>query len=89
MQLKPMADQVLVRLKPTQNAVKGGIFIPDAAQEKSNEGKVVAIGPKVADVKVGNRVLLPNYGGTAVKLEGHDCVLYHEKDIIGIIEEES
>ena len=75
--------------------VRGGIIIPDSAKEKSQEAKVVALGtggkdengkPVPFSVKKGDRVLLSQYGGTPVKVEGVEYILVSESDILGVIE---
>jgi chaperonin GroES len=92
--IKPLGARVLVKLAETAEVKKGGIIIPDAAKEKPVEGKVIAIGIKrdddgkeiAMDVKVGDTVLLPKYGGTEVKLDdGKDYQLVREDDLLGVI----
>ena len=93
--IKPLGARVLVKLAETAEVKKGGIIIPDAAKEKPVEGKVIAIGVKrdedgkevAMDVKVGDTVLLPKYGGTEVKLDdGKEYQIVREEDILGILE---
>ncbi len=94
-QIKPLGDRVLVQPIEEQEVKKGGIIIPDTAKEKPQEGKVVALGSgKVDDkgkkvgfeVKKGDRVLIPKYGGTEVKIANETYLLIKEEDILGIIE---
>ena len=74
--------------------MKGGIYIPDTAKEKPMEGKIIAVGKKTDkdgkevkfDVKVGDRVLLPKYGGTEVKIDDKEYQLVREEDLLGVIE---
>lgn len=95
MKIKPLGDRVLVEPIKEDDAVKGGIIIPDSAKEKPTTGKVVAVGTgklddagkKIAfNVKAGDKVLMPKYGGTEVKLDGKEFQLIREEDILGIIE---
>jgi len=93
--IKPLGDRVLVQPIEEKETKKGGIIIPDTAKEKPQEGKVIALGSgkvdehgkKVAfEVKKGDRVLIPKYGGTEVKIEDETYLLIKEEDILGIIE---
>ncbi|KAK6462808.1 chaperonin 10-like protein [Scheffersomyces coipomensis] len=95
--LKPLFDRVLIqRLKPaTQTA--SGIFIPEKNQEKLNQGTVVAAGPGIASpttgeliptaLKAGDRVLLPSYGGSPIKVGEEEYLLYTDKEILAKIED--
>ena len=89
MKLVPMGDRVLVELVKEEEVVRGGIYIPDAAKEKPTLGKVVATGNRVApfSVKKGDKVLLPKYGGTEIKLDGKEYQLLPEEDLLGVLEE--
>ncbi len=93
--IKPLGDRVLVQPIEEQEVKKGGIIIPDTAKEKPQEGKIIALGTgktddkgkKIAfEVKKGDRVLIPKYGGTEVKLADETYLLIKEEDILGIIE---
>jgi chaperonin GroES len=95
MNVKPLADRILVRRLEEPEVKRGGIIIPDTAKEKPAEGKVVAAGPgkttdegKVIklDVKVGDHVLFAKYGGTEVKVDGVEYLLMREEEILGVIE---
>ena len=95
MGFKPLHDRVLVRRVDEEEKTAGGIIIPDTAQEKPSEGKVVAVGSGVRaddgsirqlDVKVGNRILFGKFGGTDVKVDGEDLIILRESDILGIVE---
>ena len=95
MQLRPLHDRVLVKRLEGEEKTKGGIIIPDSAQEKPMEGKVMAAGKgargedgKVVplDVKKGDRILFGKWSGTEVKLNGEDLLIMKESDIMGIIE---
>ena len=98
MGFKPLHDRVLVRRVAEEQKTKGGIIIPDTAQEKPSEGEVISVGPgarnedgKVTplDVKAGDRVLFSKYGGTEVKVDGEDLIILRESDILGIVEVET
>jgi len=95
MGFKPLHDRVAVRRVGEEDKTAGGIIIPDTAQEKPSEGKVVAIGSGVhaddgsirkLDVKVNDRVLFGKFGGTDVKVDGEDLIILRESDILGIVE---
>ena len=95
MGFRPLQDRVLVRRVDEEEKTAGGIIIPDTAQEKPSEGKVVAVGSGVRgddgsvrqlDVKVGNRVLFGKFGGTDVKVDGEDLIILRESDILVIVE---
>lgn len=92
--IQPLGDRVLVKQVEEREQIKGGIIIPDAAKEKSQEAEVVAIGSGKLDsdgkriafeVKVGDRVLISKYGGTEVALGDEKFVLLREDDIVAII----
>lgn len=92
--IRPLGDRVLVEPIDVKEVTKGGIIIPDAAKEKPMEGKVIAIGKKrdedgkeiPFDVKVNDKVLLPKYGGTEVKINDKTFQLVREEDLLGVIE---
>jgi chaperonin GroES len=94
MNVRPLADRILVRRIEEQETVRGGIIIPDTAKEKPQEGEVVAIGPgrlteegkRIAmDVKKGDRVLIGKYSGTEVKIDGTEYVILREEDVLGVL----
>ncbi len=94
--LKPLGDRVLVEIvEDTEQKTAGGLYVPDSAKEKSQRGKVVAVGSgkmldngtRVAlDVEVGNTVYFAKYGGTEVNLEGKNYSILAERDILAIVE---
>jgi chaperonin GroES len=95
MNLKPLHDRVLVERVEQEDRTKGGIIIPDTAQEKPMEGKVISVGGgarnengKVValDVKKGDRILFGKWSGTEVKIDGKELLIMKESDIMGIIE---
>jgi chaperonin GroES len=92
--VKPLADRVLVKPIEEKEVKKGGIIIPDTAKEKPQEAEVVALGTgKVDDsgkkiefaVKKGDKVLISKYGGTEIKIDGEQYLIMREEDILGII----
>ena len=92
--IKPLGDRVLVHPLEEKEVKKGGIFIPDTAKEKPQEGEVVALGTGKRDedgkiieftVKKGDMVLISKYGGTEVKIDGESYLIMREDDILGII----
>ena len=95
MKIRPLQDRVIVRRLEEEEKTKGGIIIPDTAQEKPQEGKVIAVGKgKVTedgkviplDVKVGDKILFGKYSGTEIKIGGEEHLIMREEDILGIIE---
>jgi len=95
MKFRPLHDRVLVKRVEQDEKTAGGIIIPDTAQEKPMEGKIVAVGSgtraedgKVTplDVKKGDRILFGKWSGTEVKVDGDDLLIMKESDILGIVE---
>ena len=91
---RPLHDRVVVRRIQAEEKTKGGIIIPDTAQEKPQEGEVVAVGPggrdeagKLVpmDLKSGDRVLFGKWSGTEVKLDGEELLIMKESDIMGVL----
>jgi len=96
MKIQPLGDRVLVEPVKEDEQKKGGIIIPDTAKEKPQEGKVIAVGTgKVDDngkvipfhVKKGDKILMPKYGGTEIKIHDKEYQLLREEDILGIIQD--
>ena len=94
MNIRPLQDRVLVKRVKEEETTKGGIIIPDTAKEKPIEGKVVAVGngkvldsgeTRKLDVKKGDRILFGKYSGTEVKIEGEECLILREDDILGVL----
>ncbi|WP_273568124.1 co-chaperone GroES [Maribacter halichondriae] len=87
--IKPLADRVLIEPMAAETKTASGIYIPDTAKEKPQKGKVVAVGPGTKDekvsVKVGDKVIYEKFGGTELKWEGKDYLMMQEKYIIAII----
>ena len=94
MNIRPLGDRVLVEPIEEKEQTVGGIIIPDSAKEKPMQGKVIAVGKKLDkdgkeiafDVKKGDTVLLPKYGGTEIKLDGKKLQLVREEDLLGVLE---
>src|SRR5918997_2844478 len=95
MNFRPLHDRVVVRRIDAEEKSKGGIIIPDTAQEKPQEGEVVSVGPgtlndtgelRPLDLKAGDRVLFGKWSGTEVKLDGEELLIMKESDIMGILE---
>ena len=94
MKIRPLGDRVLVEPIEEKEQSVGGIIIPDSAKEKPMQGKVAAVGKKTDkdgkelkfEVKEGDTVLLPKYGGTEVKLDGKKLQLVREEDLLGVLE---
>lgn len=93
MNLKPLADRVIVRPLEAEEKTAGGLYIPDTAKEKPMQGEVVAVGPgKISDegktlameVKTGDKVLYGKYSGTEVTVDGTDYLIMRETDIFAI-----
>jgi len=87
--IKPLADRVLVEPMAAETKTASGIIIPDTAKEKAQKGKVVAVGPGTKDekmtVKEGDTVLYGKYSGTELKLDGTDYLMMRESDILAIV----
>jgi len=87
--VKPLADRVLVEAAPAATKTAGGLIIPDTAKEKPMKGKVLAVGNGKVDepmtVKVGDTVLYGKYAGTEIQVDGKDLLIMRESDIYAII----
>jgi chaperonin GroES len=93
LKLNPMADRVIVKPIQKEEMTKSGIYLPDTAKEKPQEGEIVAVGPgKVNDdgkiipmnVKVGDRVIYSKYGGSEIKIDDVEMIILRESDILAI-----
>jgi chaperonin GroES len=93
--LKPLGDRVVVKPLPREEMTKSGIYLPDTAKERPQEGTIVAVGPgrqtdegKVVamTLKVGDKVLYAKYAGTEYKQDDQDLLICTEKDVLAIIE---
>ena len=94
MRFKPLQDRIVVQRLDSEEKTAGGIIIPDTAQEKPSEGKVIAVGPgdrgkdgklQKLDVKKGDKVLFGKWSGTEVTVDGDELIVMKETDIMGII----
>ncbi len=87
--IKPLADRVVIEPLAAETTTASGIFIPDTAKEKPQKGTVVATGPGTKDdaitVSVGDTVLYGKYAGTELKLDGGDYLIMRESDILAIV----
>jgi len=95
MKFRPLHDRVLVKRVEAEEKTKGGIIIPDTAQEKPQEAEVIAVGPGARDksgkliaidLKVGDRILLGKWSGTEIKIDGEDRLILKESDVMGVVE---
>jgi chaperonin GroES len=96
MKVKPLQDRLVIKRIEEEEKTKGGIIIPDAAKEKPQEGRVIAIGDgKVLEsgqrapltVKVGDKILFGKYSGTEIKIDGDEHLILREDDVLAIIED--
>jgi chaperonin GroES len=89
--LQPLSDRVLVKPMEKEEKTKSGIYLPDTAKEKPQEGEVIAVGPGkmsedgkriVMDIKVGDMVIYAKYGGTEIKVDDEEMIILRESDIL-------
>jgi len=94
MNVRPLADKVMIKRLEAEDVTKGGIVLPEAAKEKPRRGTVMAIGNgKLLEngkriefqVKVGDKVLFTSYGGTEIKIDGEEILIMDEADILAIL----
>jgi len=91
--ISPLADRVVVRSLEDVEQTRGGLFIPDTAKEKPQQGEIVAVGPGrfdegkrvPMDVKVGDKVLYGKYSGTEVTIDGEQLLILRESDVLAVI----
>jgi chaperonin GroES len=89
----PLADRVVVRSLESNEQTRGGLFIPDTAKEKPQEGEILAVGPGRFDdgkrvpmeVKVGDKVLFGKYSGTEVMIDGESLLILRETDVLAVL----
>jgi chaperonin GroES len=90
MKVKPLADRIIVKLEKSEAKTAGGIIIPETAQEKTQTGIVVEIGPGTEKEKItvnpGQKVMYDKYAGTQIKIDGEDHLILKNQDIIAVIE---
>jgi len=94
MNIKPLADRVVVKMVESEETTKSGIVLPGSAKEKPQVAEIVAVGPGVVEdgkvipmeVKVGDKVLLSKYAGTEVKVDNDEYTILKQSDILAIVE---
>lgn len=95
MNIRPLHDRVVVRRLDEETMSAGGIVLPDTASEKPSQGEVLAVGPgktlddgkvRSPDVKVGDKVIFGQYGGSTVKVDGEELLILQESEIFGVLE---
>ena len=93
--IRPLNDRIIVRRTEDQEQMRGGLYIPDTAKEKPQEGEVIAVGngklldngQRVSmDLKAGDKVLFGKYAGTEIKLDGEEYLILREDDVLGVVE---
>ncbi len=85
MNIQPLADRIVIEQMESEETTASGIILPDSAKEKPSEGKVLAVGTEVKEVKVGDKVLYSKYGPSEVKVDGKDLMIVKEEDILAIL----
>ena len=94
--LTPLEDKIIVKQAEAQTQTASGLYIPDNAKEKPQQGEVLAVGPGrrddkgeriPMDVKVGDKVLTSKYSGTEVKVDGEECTIVRQSDILAVVED--
>ncbi len=93
MNLKPLGDHLIVKQLESEEKTASGIVIPESAQEKPTQGKVIAVGSGryeegkriPLEVKAGDKVIYSQYGGTNVKIDGEDLLIMSERDVLAIV----
>ena len=95
MQMKRLADRIVVKVVSGEEKTKSGLYLPDTAQEKPQEGEVIAVGTgRILDngqklpleVKVGDHIVFSKYSGTEIKLDGEKLVIFSERDVLAVID---
>ena len=90
MNIKPLADRVVIKMVETEETTKSGIILAGSAKEKPQVAEVVAVGPGTKDVtmelKVGDKVVFSKYGGTEIKYQGEEYTIMRQEDILAVIE---
>ena len=89
MNIKPLADRILIEPKEAETKTASGLFIPDTAKEKPQEGKVIAVGPGKKDepmeVKAGDVVLYGKYAGTEINVDGKAYMIMRQSDVLAVL----
>lgn len=95
MNIRPLHDRVVIRRLDEETMSSGGIVLPDSATEKPSQGEVLAVGPgkvldngeqRALDVKVGDKIIFGQYGGSTVKVDGDELLILAENEIFGVLE---
>jgi chaperonin GroES len=95
MNIRPLYDRIVVRRVEEKETMQGGLYIPDSAKEKPQEGEVVAVGQGkrlengktvALDVKAGDRILFGKYSGNEIKLDGQELLIMREDEVLGVLE---
>ena len=95
MKIRPLYDRIVVKRVEQQEQMQGGLYIPDTAKEKPQEGEVVAVGKGKRlengttvplDVQAGDRILFGKYSGSDIKLDGEEYLIMREDEVLGILE---
>jgi chaperonin GroES len=93
--IRPLNDRIIVRRIEEQEQMRGGLYIPDTAKEKPQEGEVLAVGAGKLlengqripiDLKAGDRILFGKYSGTEIKLDGEEYLMLREDDVLGVVQ---
>ena len=97
MKIRPLYDRIVVKRIEQKEQMQGGLYIPDSAKEKPQEGEVVAVGKGKRledgkliplDVQVGDRILFGKYSGSDIKLDGEEYLIMREDEVLGILDEQ-
>jgi chaperonin GroES len=95
MNIRPLHDRVVVKRIEQKEQMQGGLYIPDSAKEKPQEGEVIAVGNgkrddkgeiHALDVKVGDRILFGKYSGSDIKMDGEEYLIMREDEILGVLD---
>jgi chaperonin GroES len=95
MNIRPLYDRIVVRRVEEKETMQGGLYIPDSAKEKPQEGEVVAVGQGkrlengktvALDVKAGDRILFGKYSGNEIKIDGEELLIMREDEVLGVLE---
>jgi chaperonin GroES len=95
MEIRPLHDRIVVKRIEDTETMRGGLYIPDSAKEKPQEGEVVAVGKgkrgddgklNALDVQVGDRILFGKYSGNDIKIDGNEYLIMREDEVLGVLE---
>jgi len=95
MNLRPLADRIVVKLIESEEEKRGGIIIPDTAKEKPEKGEIIAMGPgkllengtrAPMEVKKGDKIIFQKYGGHEIKVDGKELMILREEDVMAVVE---